>query len=123
MSISKSIELPSGVVVSFHRIDALSIRFDGTDPNKPINVTMEVGSYLDEAAAAAKKPVSTQTITVSLAQEPSRADLYDWLVAPMQYQEQIVPTVTVVNGVPQMGTTTTQVPISPLTGFNGADLV
>ena len=121
--ISKNIDLPSGVQVTYHRIDAMAARFDGIG-DKPITVAIEVGSYLDAATAAAgKAPVSKQTISVTTSAEPSLASIYAWLVAPLQEIPTPTPTVTMVNGVATPGMTTIMREVGDKTGFNGASLI
>ena len=123
MAIQKTVNLASGVAVTYHRIDAIAVRFNGTGL-KPFTASIEVGSYLNgSTASSGKSPVSTQTIAVSLDVEPSRAALYTWLTAPLQYHAVTVPTLTNVNGAPTPGTTTVQQAATSDTGFSGATAV
>ena len=120
MAIAKTVYLPSGVVVAHHRIDALTVRFNGQGAT-PVTAIIEIGSYLDASAAATgRKPVTTQTLSVNLPGEPSRASLYTWLTAPIVYVPETVPTLTMVNGVPTPTMVTVQQAITQDTGFNGA---
>lgn len=121
--ISKNIDLPSGVQATFHRIDAMASRFDGTGP-KPITVAIEVGSYLDQASATSgKQPVSKQTISVKTSDEPSLATMYAWLTAPLTEVSVPTPTVTMVNGVATPGVTNVMQTTGDVTGFNSATLI
>lgn len=118
MALKKDIELPSGVVVRYHRI--LRVEYDVLGDRKS-QVRLVIGSYLDKAAReAGKAPVLTEVRNVTVENgEPTRALLYTALAAPVRKKTVTGPGKRNEDG--SVDTVETQIddPDS-LTGFNGA---
>lgn len=124
MPIHMGMTLDTGVTIDFHRIDAVSFRFDDTK-QLPVHADIVVGSYYSQQAAeGGKKPMLTRTIATDLAEEATRADLYSWLVADLQPQVIQVPGMVLdENGQPVPGMVEQTIMVGDETGFNGGTIV
>lgn len=89
MALSKTIELPSGVTVTYHRILRIAANYEGAKGM----IQAEIGSYLDEdARRAGREPVRVQHVQLAIdGIEASREAIYAALAAPIPLREVMAP--------------------------------